>query len=127
VSRGAYVLHDPSGADAQVILIGTGSEVYPCLVAADQLAAEGIPARVVSFPSWELFEIQPQAYRASVMTPGVPRLAVEAAASFGWDRYAEASVSIDHFGASAPGAKVLAEFGFTGENVAAAARTLLGR
>jgi transketolase len=127
VSRGAYVLHDPSGADAQVILIGTGSEVYPCLVAADQLASEGIPARVVSFPSWELFEIQPEAYRASIFTPGIPRLAVEAAASFGWDRYAEASVSIDHFGASAPGSKVLTEFGFTGDNVAAAARTLLGR
>ncbi len=127
VSRGAYVLHDPSGADPQVILIGTGSEVYPCLVAADQLESEGIPARVVSFPSWELFEIQPEAYRASIFTPGIPRLAVEAGTSFGWDRYAEASVSIDHFGASAPGSKVLAEFGFTGENVAAAARALLGR
>jgi len=127
VSRGAYVLHDPSGADPQVILIGTGSEVYPCLVAADQLASEGIPARVVSFPSWELFEVQPEAYRASVFTPGIPRLAVEAAVSFGWDRYAEASVSIDHFGASAPGPRVLAEFGFTPENVAAAARALLRR
>jgi transketolase len=81
----------------------------------------------VSFPSWELFETQPEAYRGSVFPPGVPSLAVEAAVSFGWDRYAEASVSIDHFGASAPGEKVLEEFGYTGDNVAAAARALLNR
>ena len=127
VSKGAYVLHDPSGAEPQVVLIGTGSEVSVCLEAAETLAGEGIPARVVSFPSWELFEVQPESYRASVLPPGIPRLAVEAAVSFGWDRYAEASVSIDHFGASAPGQKVLDEFGYTRENVAAAARALLGR
>jgi transketolase len=127
VSKGAYVLHDPSGAEPQVVLIGTGSEVSVCLEAAETLADEGIPARVVSFPSWELFELQPESYRASVLPPGIPRLAVEAAVSFGWDRYAEASVSIDHFGASAPGQKVLDEFGYTRENVAAAARALLGR
>jgi transketolase len=127
VSRGAYVLHDPSGAAPRVVLIGTGSEVSVCLDAAEQLAEEGTPARVVSFPSWELFELQGEAYRTSVFPPGVPRLAVEAATSFGWDRWAEASVSIDHFGASAPGERVLAEFGYTADNVAAAARTLLDR
>ncbi len=127
VSRGAYVLHDPSGAPPQVILIGTGSEVHVCVGAAEQLAAEGIPARVVSLPCWELFEIQDEGYQASVLVPGVPRLAVEAGVSFGWSKWAEASVSIDHFGASAPGQRVLDEFGYTPDNVAAAARTLLRR
>jgi transketolase len=125
VRRGAYVLQDPTGAAARVVLIGTGSEVSVCVDAAELLAEEGIPARVVSFPSWELFALQDQRYHDEVLPPGVPKLAVEAAASFGWAQYADASVSIDHFGASAPGAKVLAEFGFTGPNVADAARALL--
>ena len=127
VSRGAYVLHDPSGAAPEIVLIGTGSEVHLCLDAAEQLAEEGIPARVVSFPSWDLFALQSDAYQAGIFPPGVPRLAVEAASSFGWDRWAEASVSIDHFGASAQGDRVLAEFGYTADNVAVAARTLLAR
>ncbi len=127
VARGAYVLRDPSGAAPQVVLVGTGAEVVVCLQAAEQLAEEGVPARVVSFPSWELFEQQPGEYRASVFPAGLPRLAVEAGVSFGWDRYAEASVSIDHFGASAPGTRVLEEFGYTAANVAAAAHALLGR
>ena len=127
VAKGAYVLHDPSGAAAQIVLIGTGSEVHVCLDAADQLAEQGIPARVVSFPSWELFDLQDAGYQMSVFPPGVPRLAVEAASSFGWDRWAEASVSIDHFGASAPGERVLAEFGFTADNVTLAAKALLRR
>ena len=125
VRRGAYVLQDPTGAAARVVLIGTGSEVSVCIDAAELLAEDGIPARVVSFPSWELFALQEERYHDEVLPPGVPKLAVEAAASFGWARWADASVSIDHFGASAPGAKVLAEFGFTGPNVADAARALL--
>jgi transketolase len=125
VSRGAYVLRDPSGAPPEVVLIGTGSEVWVCLDAADQLAASGVAVRVVSFPSWELFELEDAAYQHHVLPPGVPKLAVEAATSFGWARWADASVSIDHFGASAPGAKVLEEFGYTADNVAAAARALL--
>jgi len=126
VARGGYVLRDPSGAPPRVVLIGTGSEVSVCLEAADELAEGGIPARVVSFPSWELFAAQDARYRDEVLPPDVPKLAVEAATSFGWARWADASVSIDHFGASAPGATVLAEFGFTAPNVAAAARALLG-
>ncbi len=126
VQRGAYVLRDPSGAPPQVVLIGTGSEVSVCLGAADELAASGIPARVVSFPSWDLFELQDTAYHDHVLPPGVPKLAVEAATGFGWARWADASVSIEHYGASAPGAKVLEEFGYTADNVAAAARALLG-
>jgi len=125
VSRGAYVLREAAGGTPSIVLIGTGSEVSVCVAAADLLAEDGIAARVVSFPCWGLFEDQPEAYRQSVMPPGVPRLAVEAASSFGWDRYAEASVSIDHFGASAVGPRVLEEFGYTAENVAVAARALL--
>jgi len=82
---------------------------------------------VVSMPSWDLFAAQDDAYRDSVLPPGVPKLAVEAASSFGWERYADDVVAIDHFGASAPGPKVLAEFGYTPENVAARARALLAR
>jgi transketolase len=125
VARGAYVLRDASGAPPRLILVGTGSEVHVCLEAADQLAEQGIPVRVVSFPSWELFDLQDAGYQTSVFPPGVPRLAVEAAASFGWDRWAEASISIDHFGASAPGDRVLAEFGYTADNVATAAKAML--
>ena len=88
-------------------------------------AGAAVRARAVSLPSWELFAEQDDAYRTSVLPPGVPTLAVEAATSFGWDRYADDSVSIDHFGASAPGSEVLAHFGFTVENVVARARDLL--
>jgi transketolase len=126
VARGAYVLQDPDGP-VQVVLIGTGSEVHVCLGAAEQLQAAGIAARVVSFPSWDLFAVQPADYQRQVLPAGVPRLAVEAASSFGWDRYADATVGIDRFGASAPGDVALAEFGFTPNNVAARATELVSR
>jgi transketolase len=125
VPRGAYILRDPAGGSPQVVLIGTGSEVHVCLAAADLLAASGVSARVVSFPSWELFAVQPDHYRHEVLPRGVPRLAVEAASSFGWDRYADATVCIDRFGASAPGEVALEELGFTPTNVAARATILL--
>jgi transketolase len=124
VERGAYVLQDPDGS-FQVVLIGTGSEVHVCLAAADLLKTSGIVARVVSFPSWDLFAKQPPEYQREVLPAGVPRLAVEAASSFGWDRYADATVCIDHFGASAPGDVALTEFGFTPEHVAARATELV--
>jgi transketolase len=126
VGRGAYTLEEPDG-HPQVVLIGTGSEVHVCLAAAQLLASTGVAARVVSFPSWDLFADQPEAYRDQVFPPGIPRLAVEAAASFGWERYADDSVSIDHFGASAPGEIALEEFGFTPDNVAMRATSLLTR
>ncbi len=126
VGRGAYVLRHSQG-EPQIVLIGTGSEVHVCLAAADLLAADGVGARVVSFPSWDLFAAQPEAYRTEVLPDGVLRLAVEAATSFGWDRYADASISIDTFGASAPGTVALREFGFTADNVALQATTLLAR
>ncbi|HXW82000.1 MAG TPA: transketolase [Acidimicrobiales bacterium] len=122
--QGAYVLSgDAAGPD--VVLLGTGSEVWVCVDAAKLLENEGLHVRVVSMPSWELFEKQPKAYQREVLGAGAPVLAVEAAASFGWSRWADASVSLDHFGASGPGAEVLAHFGFTAENVAEQARALL--
>ncbi|MDE3085185.1 MAG: transketolase [Acidobacteriota bacterium] len=130
VRRGAYVLVAADG-EPEVVLVGTGGEVHLCVEAGRLLAGgAGGPAlrtSVVSFPSWELFALQDGAYRASVLPPGVPTLAVEAAASFGWDRYADDSVSIDRFGASAPGTSVLEHFGFTAENVARRARALVER
>ena len=98
------------------MLIGTGSEVHVCLAAADLPGLRRRPGRGWS-PSrrWDLFAAQPEGYRTEVLPDGVPRLAVEAATSFGWDRYADASVSIDTFGASAPGVVALEEFGFTAE------------
>jgi transketolase len=126
VARGAYVLVDPVD-EPKLVLIGTGSEVAVCLEAAKELEAGGVATRVVSMPSWELFEEQDEAYRNSVLPGGVPKLAVEAAASLGWDRWADESVSIDRFGASAPGKIVLEKLGYTGENVAVQARALVAR
>jgi transketolase len=126
LARGAYVLVDESDVGRpDLVLVGTGSEVAVCVAAAETLSAEGRSVRVVSFPSWELFDAQPDDYRASVLPAGVPTLAVEAGASLGWNRYADDVVAIDHYGASAPGSKVLEEFGFTPDNVAARARALL--
>jgi transketolase len=131
VHRGGYVLVDePGGAGAgapDVVLVATGSEVHVCVDAAPRLAERGVRARVVSLPCWEWFESQDEGYRRSVLPPEVPTLSVEAAASFGWDRYADAFVAIDRFGASAPGSRVLAELGFTPEHVVERALELLGR
>ncbi|MGD0313461.1 MAG: transketolase [Acidimicrobiales bacterium] len=127
VEHGAYVLREAPGGSAQMVLVGTGSEVQLCLAAADLLAGEGIRARVVSFPSWDLFATQTDGYRSEVLPPGVPRLAVEAASSFGWERYADATVCIDHFGASAPGEVAMEEFGFTPRHVADEATALVAR
>jgi transketolase len=126
VSRGAYVLEDV--ANPQVILIGSGSEVWPAVNAAKLLAAEGIRARVVSFPSWKLFDAQSAEYKASVLPAGVPKLAVEAGATLGWWKYVGSNgdvVGLDRFGASAPGPIVMKELGFSPENVAARAKKLL--
>ena len=125
LAKGAYVLVDEAGDGLDLVLVGTGSEVSLCVAAAEALASEGRSVRVVSFPCWELFDAQPDDYRRSVLPKGVPTLAVEAGASLGWDRYADDVVAIDHYGASAPGSKALAEFGFTPDNVAARARALL--
>ncbi len=126
VSKGAYILED--AADPQVILIGTGSEVAPCVEAKKQLQAQGIAARVVSMPSWEIFDEQSAEYKASVLPANVPKLAVEAGSPLGWWKYVGLDgdvIGLDRFGASAPGPKVLAELGFSAENVAARAGKLI--
>jgi len=130
VSRGGYVLAEAPGGRPDLVLVSSGSEVHICVEAATLLAGAGAPliaARVVSLPSWDLFERQDDAYRESVLPELVPTLAVEAAASFGWDRYADDVIGIDRFGASAPGAEVLRQFGFTPDNVAQRARALVER
>jgi transketolase len=124
VAKGGYVL-SPGSGEPDIVLVGTGSEVSVCLGAADLLEADGIATRVVSLPSWDLFELQGEDYQAEVLGYDTPVLSVEAATSFGWARWADDWVAIDHFGASAPGAEVLAEFGYTPENVADRARQLL--
>ncbi|MCX4509784.1 transketolase [Streptomyces sp. NBC_01619] len=130
-AKGGYVLFEAEGPDgqsteAQVVLIGTGSEVHLAVEAREQLQADGIPARVVSMPSVEWFEEQDQAYKDSVLPPSVKaRVAVEAGIGLTWYRYvgdAGRIVSLEHFGASADGKVLFREFGFTPENVAAAAR-----
>ncbi|MEI8000986.1 MAG: transketolase [Actinomycetes bacterium] len=124
--RGAYVLADEPRGDLDLVLVASGSEVALCLEAAALLATDGYGVRVVSMPSWELFEAQPDEYRDDVLPPGVPTLSVEAGVSLGWSRYADDSVAIDRFGASAPGPTLMREFGFTPEAVAGRARSLLG-
>jgi transketolase len=128
VELGAYVLAVPDGdidIEPDVVLVGTGSEVSVCVEAAALLADSGIAAWVVSMPSWDLFAAQNDDYQDQVLPPEVPTLAVEAASAFGWDRWVDESVSIDRFGASAPGGVALAQFGYTPENVAARARQLV--
>ncbi len=126
VSKGAYILED--AADAKVILIGTGSEVSLCIEAKKLLDAQGIAARVVSMPSWEIFDEQSAQYKTRVFPADVPKLAVEAGSPLGWWKYVGTSgdvIGLDRFGASAPGPKVMAELGFTPENVAARAKALV--
>jgi transketolase len=131
VARGAYVLSDSTADLPSVMLIATGSEVSLALKAHEQLSAEGVRSRLVSMPSWELFEAQPQSYRDSVLPPRVrARVTVEAASPLGWDRYAGpdgAIIAVRSFGASAPGSVVMEKFGFTVEHVVAAAREVLAR
>ncbi len=119
VRRGAYVLVDAD--DPKIVLVGTGSELHLCVQAAEQLDG----ARVVSMPCWEWFAQQDEDYRASVLPPGVPKVSVEAGVAMGWAKWVDASVSIERFGASAPGEEVLAKLGFTVENVVARARDVL--
>jgi transketolase len=126
VSRGAYVLTDDGeGDEPDLVLVGTGGEVWVCAEAAELLRAEGHSVRVVSMPSWDLFAAEDFEYQDEVLPAGIPTLAVEAGVSLGWDRWADASVSIDTFGASAPGSEVLERMGYTPENVAERGRELL--
>jgi transketolase len=131
VAKGAYVLADAPDGRPDVLLLGTGSEVSLCVSAYEQLLGEGIKARVVSMPSWELFDQQDDAYRDSVIPPSVTaRLSVEQASTFGWDRYvglAGERIGMHTFGASAPLKELQRKFGFTPEKVVATARSQLSR
>jgi transketolase len=132
VAQGAYVLADPPGGEKpDVILIASGSEVSLCVDAHEELKAEGIRSRVVSMPSWDIFEEQPRAYRDSVLPPDITlRVAVEQASTFGWERYVGWSgrvIGMKTFGASAPLKELQRKFGFEPERVAETARELLGR
>ena len=129
VAKGAYVLSDAPGAKPDVILMATGSEVGLCVAAQEKLASEGVKARVVSIPSWELFEQQGSAYKESVLPVSVTaRVSVEMASTFGWERYIGPkgkAVGMHTFGASAPLEDVLKKFGFTVDTVVAAAKETL--
>jgi len=129
--RGAYVLADAPGGRADIILIGTGSELSLVVAARERLAKQNIHARVVSMPSWELFDQQPEEYRATILPKSVPaRLAVEAALPLGWHRYVGDNgdvVGIERFGASAPGNVVMEKLGFTVDHVVERATALLGK
>jgi transketolase len=131
LARGAYVLADAPGGKPEVIVIASGSEVSLCVNAHEELLAEGIRSRVVSMPSWDIFEHQPQAYQDSVLPPDVTaRVAVEQASTFGWERYVGRSgrvIGMKTFGASAPLKELLRKYGFEPERVAEVAKELLGK
>ena len=128
VQRGAYVLSD-TGTSAKAMILATGSEVDIALTAAEALAGDGIPTRVVSFPSWELFEAQDQAYRDEVLPPSITaRVSVEAGVTLGWDRYVGdrgVAIGVDRFGASAPYQRIYQELGITPEAVVATVKALV--
>ena len=130
-AKGAYVLADPGGTTPQAIVIATGSEVQIAVQARDALAKENVRVRVVSMPSWELFEAQPQAYRDSVLPPDISaRVSIEAGSTFGWERYVGrdgARIGMTTFGASAPAADLYKHFGITAEAVEQAVRAQLAR
>lgn len=125
--KGAYVL-DAGQGEAKAVIIATGSEVHLALEAQAKLAEEGICVSVVSMPSWDMFEMQSEEYKKSVLPEGLPKVAVEAGVTLGWSRYTGSEdnvIGINKFGASAPGATVMKEYGFTAENVAAKVKSLL--
>jgi transketolase len=131
VARGAYVMADSESGKPAVILIATGSEVALCVEVHEKLKQDGVGARVVSMPSWELFEQQAQAYRESVLPPGITaRVSVEAGSVIGWDRYVGmygAKIGMHSFGSSAPIKDLMKKFGFTAENVLAAAKEQIAK
>jgi transketolase len=131
LARGAYILADAPNADPEVILIGTGSEVSLCLDAYEQLSHEGVRARVVSMPSWELFDDQDRDYRDFILPPRVKsRVSVEEASDFGWTKYTGTegeNIGIETFGASAPIKQLLRKFGFTADHIVAAAKSQIAQ
>jgi transketolase len=131
VARGAYILADSEGGNPQVILIGTGSELSLCADAYEKLKADGVRARVVSMPSWDLFERQDQSYRDEVLPPDITaRVAVEAGSTIGWAQFVGLKgqvIGMKTFGASGPLKDVMKKFGFTVDNVVKTARELVAK
>ena len=131
VARGAYVLADAANGKPDLILLATGSEVALCLEAYERLTAEKFNVRVVSMPSWEIFEHQDQAYRETVLPPAVrARISVEQASTFGWNRYVGAEglrIGMRTFGASAPLKELVKKFGFTVDNIVEQSKRLLNQ
>lgn len=130
LAKGAYILSEPKWTEPEIALLATGSEVEIALEAKAKLADEGIGARVISMPSWELFEAQAEEYRQSVLPSDLPRVAMETGVSLTWDRYlnpGDAMIALDRWGASAPYQTVYKEFGFTAENMVAKAKEVLGK
>ncbi|HMN14552.1 MAG TPA: transketolase C-terminal domain-containing protein, partial [Bellilinea sp.] len=130
LARGAYVLADLGKQKPQIALIASGSEVDLIVKAGEELAEQGVSARLISMPSWDLFEKQSDKYKKSVLPESMKmRIAIEAGSTLGWDRYIGdkgIALGIDHFGASAPGNIVLGKFGITVDNVVDAAKKMLG-
>jgi transketolase len=127
LARGAYIIKDSEG-DPDIIILASGSEVHISMEAAERLKEEKIEARVVSFPSWELFDMQDDAYRGSILPEGVKYAVVEAGIKMGWEKYAGKNalyLTLEHFGTSAPGSILAEKFGFTGEKVADAVRDFI--
>jgi transketolase len=128
LEKGAYTVKEAAG-EPQIVIISTGSELSIGMAAVEQLQSEDIQASLVSMPSWELFDKQPQDYRNSVLTPGVPRLAVEAGVTLAWGRYVELEngdvIGIDRYGASAPYKTIYEHYGLTPERVADKAKSLI--
>jgi transketolase len=131
VARGAYVMADARGGAPQVILIASGSEVALAVDAHETLTSQGLRSRLVSMPSWDIFEHQPQSYREEVLPPKIKaRLAIEQGSVLGWDRYVGPEgriIGMKTFGASAPLKELQRKFGFEPDRVVAAAKELLGR
>ena len=129
LEQGAYVVKEVSGGNPQVVIVATGSEVSIAMEALEQLESQGINGRVVSMPSWELFDAQPEEYRNSVLPPQVPRLAIEAGVSLAWGRYVDGGLGqvmgIDRYGASAPYKTIFEHFGMTAERVVEQVKTLV--
>jgi transketolase len=131
VAKGGYVLADAQGGKPEVILIGTGSELSLCMSAYAKLTAEGVRARVVSMPSTDIFDMQDEAYKKSVLPPEIKaRVSVEAASVFGWERYVGlegAIIGMTTFGGSAPAKDLFKKFGFTVDHVVQAAKQVMAR
>ncbi|HUZ80431.1 MAG TPA: transketolase [Thermoplasmata archaeon] len=128
VPRGGYILSEAASAPPRLVLIATGSEVSLALAVQQRIAGTGVPVRVVSLPSWRLYDEQPRSYRESVLPPGVPKISIEAGVTLGWTRYVGehgASIGVDRFGASAPGPILQKELGLTVEHVVEVATRLL--